>query len=169
MIRCDRVFFLAAAGMLLGSVAFAAQDGRPVEKRRVLRDQTTLVALELDSKTVFCTERGYGTVQLKVSVPDLDWLAHFDHRVVGETLPCITGGACTGLDRLVDPQERFAIAPMRVILSETLLVDREKQSCQRQLVENIESSIRGRKFTHHRSGDWENVNLDLCLKQLQLG
>jgi hypothetical protein len=62
--------------LLMGFVFIAGQaSARVVE--RVLKDETTMVALELNSENVFCTELGYGSVQLKINVPELDFLAHF--------------------------------------------------------------------------------------------
>src|SRR6187551_3279835 len=52
----------------------------PTVVERVLKDETSWVAIELNSQTVFCTAVGYSSAMLKVSIPDLDWIAHFDHR-----------------------------------------------------------------------------------------
>jgi hypothetical protein len=145
--------------------------GAPEESSRVLKDSTTWVALELNDKTVFCTDKGYGNVQLKVSVPDLDWLAHFDHRVVGERVPCITGGACSEFlqpDKLLDGGNSIVVVPMRVVLTEHLKIDRDAQSCERQIQEAVHSQIKGQMFSHYRSGAWQSANLDICENELGL-
>jgi hypothetical protein len=140
----------------------------PVESKRVLKDTTTYVPLELTAQTVFCTDRGYGNVQLKVSVPDLDWLAHFDHRVVGETLPCMTGGACTAAltpGSIIKPGERVTVVPVRVVLIEHTLIDRTARSCKQLLEEQIVSNVRGRKFTHSKSDpDYKVADFEKCDK-----
>lgn len=161
-------FLTILAAFAAATVAQAADSEEVV---RVLKDSTTFVGLELNNQSVFCTSRGYGTVQLKVSVPDLDWLAHFDHRVVGERLPCITGGVC-GDDLqpnlLVKAEEPVVSAPIRVILREALVADYDQQHCKRQLREEVQSLIRGIRFTHHKAGKWEDVEWLKCQQDLAL-
>jgi hypothetical protein len=123
------------------------------------------VALSLTEKTVFCTDRGYGNIQLKVSVPDLDWLAHFDHRVASEGLPCITGGRCTsnlGPGDILDPNDRIAVVIVRVGLWETLRIDREKRTCERSLEERVKANIRGHEFNHARGANLGVVDFEQC-------
>jgi hypothetical protein len=151
---------IAAVAALACTQAFADPDTRIT----VLKDTTTIIALELTNQTVFCTDRGYGNLQLKVSVPDLDWLAHFDHRVVGESAPCITGGSCFEVQPhdIIDPNQRLTIAPMRVVLTEEITVNRQAQTCERQLTENVTSTIRGKAFTHYRGGNIEPWDFEKC-------
>jgi hypothetical protein len=139
----------------------------PVVVHRVLKDQTTMIALDLNDTSVFCTQRGYGNVQLKISVPDLDWLAHFDHRVEGEGLPCITGGRCTGTltpAAIIDPADKISVVPMRVILTDELTIDDTAKTCTRQLREDVKSHIRGRNFFHQMWGANESVDYEKCKK-----
>lgn len=158
--------------MFIGFIALQTTTamGAPIELRRVLKDTTTAVALELNPKTVFCTDRGYGNVQLKVSVPDLDWLAHFNHRVAGEGLPCITGGRCAPGNEpgdILDPSERVALASMRVILTERIQIDTEEKTCAHRLEEQIEGRIRGREFQHARGNDWAPWDIEKCRKLIK--
>lgn len=158
---------LVLAALLTQVSAFA----EPMEQTRVLKDTTTWVAISLTPQTVFCTDRGYGTVQLKVSVPDLEHLAHFDHRVVGERLPCITGGLCkpgNNPSDLIQSNERLAVAPIRVVLKETTILNEEGTSCQRQLTEEITSQIRGHRFTHQRANELIPVDVEKCQQELGL-
>lgn len=153
------------AGLLLMLPMMAAAEPYTVDS--VLKDTTTVVALDLNPKTVFCTARGYGTVQLKVSVPDLDWLAHFDHRVVGEGLPCITGGACSEAlqpGNIIDLNDPVVLAPVRVVLSQTLTVDDNAKTCTQRLNEEVTSLIRGRTFKHYRSSDATPLDMAKCQK-----
>ena len=145
--------------------AFAVASSNSIE--RTLKDTTTLVAVDLNPKTVFCTSRGYGTQQIKVSVADLNWLAHFDHRVVGETLPCMTGGACTAELQpgvLIDPKEPVVLIPVRVVLTETLSIDEDRKTCSHRLNESVSSLIRGKPFTHWKTGDVEPLPYAKCEK-----
>jgi hypothetical protein len=154
--------------MTLGTLALCyggLAAAEPVTTTRVLKDTTTMVAVDLNEQTVFCTDRGYGNVQLKVSVPDLDVLAHFDHRVVGEGLPCITGGACDETRQprdIIDPAHPFEVIPVRVVLKENVTVDYEAHTCARVLTEEVSSLIRRHKFVHERGGDVEQVPFDKC-------
>lgn len=159
--------FLATIALTF-SIPAAAE---PVDVTRVLKDTTTLISLPLNEQTVFCTDRGYGNVQLKVSVPDLDWLAHFDHRVFGEGVPCITGGACTdgrGPSLILDAAQPLETVPIRVVLSEHLTVDADAQTCTRILNEKVTSLIRRHKFDHYRSGEPETVPYAQCAAVLDL-
>lgn len=138
-----------------------------IQASRVLKDTTTPVALELTDKTVFCTDRGYGNIQLKISVPDLDWLAHFDHRVVGEGVPCMTAGRCSDAlspNSILEPNERIAIAPIRAILTERLQLDRTRRTCMQFLEEQIESTVRGRRFQHSRAKSMGAMDFEKCEK-----
>ncbi|HVH46992.1 MAG TPA: hypothetical protein VM925_31830 [Labilithrix sp.] len=150
-----RTFSSSDAGTPGGTEAFS----------RVLRDVTTPVVLTLDDKTVFCTDRGYGWTVLKVSVPDLDWLGHFDHRVEGEGLPCITAGQCgAGVQpsSVLDAKNPRANVSVRVVLTEHVVLDRAQKTCWRSLTEHVTAEIRGQSFSHHRSGDIEPSDFDTC-------
>jgi len=132
-----------------------------------LKDSTTLVAIELNDKSVFCTTLGYGTNQLKVSVPDLDWIAHFDHRVVGEGLPCITAGECRGNlqpGKFIDANDPVVLAPVRVVLKQTLNIDDAQHVCTQTLSEDVTSLIRGQVFKHFRAGKPTPLDYAKCLK-----
>lgn len=147
-------------GLTTVSSAFAA----PIEMSRVLRDQTTTVALDLNEKSVFCTDRGYGNVQLKISVPDLVWLASLDHRVAGEKIPCITGGRCTNA---LDPKdilssERIAVTRLRVILTEHIRLDAAARTCVSTLEESVAGIIRGHKFNHLVYDNERRVDYEIC-------
>ena len=74
---------------LLLMLAAQAAAAAPVETSRVLKDETTLIALELTSDSVFCTDRGYGNVQLKVSVPELDHLRQIRELKASSEWPAI--------------------------------------------------------------------------------
>lgn len=153
------------AGLFLMLPMMAAAEPYTVET--VLKDTTTIVAVDINPKTVFCTDRGYSNIQLKVSLPDLDWLAHFDHRVVGERLPCITGGACSDAlqpGNIIDLNEPIVLAPVRVVLTQTLTVDDASNACTQTLSEEITSLIRGRTFKHFRAGEPTPIDMAKCHK-----
>lgn len=153
--------------ILLGFILQTSAFAEPYQVTRVLKDTTTMSAVDLNPQTVFCTDRGYGNIQLKVSVPDLDLLAHFDHRVVGENQPCITGGRCIdghGPGTILN-DEPIDTIPLRVILTETLTIDPELKTCTRYVTEEVKSLIRGVKFNHHRADeDAKPMDFEKCMK-----
>lgn len=134
---------------------------------RILKDSTSLIALDLNPKTVFCTPRGYGMNTVKISVPDLEWLAHLDHRVEGETFPCISGGLCADLsdDDVLRNGRGIDMVPMRVVLKEIITASPDL-SCTRELVEEIHSTVRGKEFTHHAAGAPQWLSWEVCEKLL---
>ncbi|MEZ4815930.1 MAG: hypothetical protein R3A80_12135 [Bdellovibrionota bacterium] len=148
----------------------AASNAASYTVERVLKDETTMVALALNETNVFCTPLGYGTVQLKINVPELDHLAHFDHRVENEGFPCITGGVCSNENSPTSilHGEKLVAVPIRVILSETLTLDYETKTCTRTLSEKVKSHIKNRDFGHFRSGEPVAQPYESCLKVVNL-
>ena len=158
-----KVFLIPAYvfGLVLASISAHAE---PVEMNRVLRDQTTTIAVELSEQSVRCNSEGYRQLELKVSVPDLDWLAEFDHRVFGEGVPCMTAGRCTEENRpeTVLAGEKIATTRLRSILSETILLDSAAETCENTLSEKVTATIKGKKFDHIRSGQPRKVAYAVC-------
>lgn len=137
----------------------------PGEFRRVLRDTTTPIALELTDETVFCSAFGYGASFLKVSVPDLDWLAHFDHRVIENGLPCAASGACdetNNPEALLAGNPRLSVVPVQVVLTEILTLDPAAGTCMRQLVEDVTIQLADRKLKHHAEGEVSAYPFEKC-------
>ncbi len=135
--------------------------------QRTLKDTTTMVALDLNEKTVFCTERGYGINTLKVSVPDLVHLAHFDHKVAGEAQPCIQAGACTENNipsNIIIPDEPYTIIPIRVRLIQNIQLNVDEKTCAIYLSEKITTFIRNRSFIHFMQGAPGPMDYEKCLK-----
>jgi len=133
--------------------------------QRVLSDKTSWVALALNDDTVFCSAIGYGVSFLKVSVPDLDWLAHFNHRANTLGLPCAAAGECTDLlnpESIVQSRPGVEAVEVRVILTEVLRIDMEGQRCSRWLKEAVEAKVRGVQLRHHVDGPAEQVPFEQC-------
>jgi hypothetical protein len=165
---------IVLVGLSLSAVASAQATPTPVVTHdRVLRDQTTTIALQLDAERVFCTAVGYSDIQLKISVPDLDWLGALDHRVEGETLPCMTGGLCAASDAALGEEgltpadfigdgPAVEIVPVRVVLIEHLVLDAGGGQCTRSLEEDVSATIQGHPFTHQAWGGGESVPVEVC-------
>lgn len=133
---------------------------------RVMKDQTSSAQLTLDETTVFCSALGYGLSFLKVSVPDLDELAHFDHRVSALGLPCAAAGACTdtfGPDSILQGRPGVEQVSIRVVLTEVLRFDAAAGSCTRQLQETVTTSVRGVPLRHHAEDEPVSVPVERCV------
>lgn len=138
---------------------------RSGDQQRVLSDKTSQVALALNDETVFCSAIGYGVSFLKVSVPDLDWLAHFNHRANTLGLPCAAAGECTDLlnpESILQSRPGVEAVEVRVILTEVLRIDVEGQRCSRWLKEDVEATVRGVQLRHHVEGTPEEVPFETC-------
>ena len=138
---------------------------RSGDQQRVLSDKTSQVALALNDETVFCSAIGYGVSFLKVSVPDLDWLAHFDHRANTLGLPCAAAGECTDVlnpESILQSRPGVEAVEVRVILTEVLRIDVEGQRCRRWLKEDVEATVRGVQLRHHVEGTPEEVPFETC-------
>lgn len=135
------------------------------ELRRVVKDATTPIDLELNEGTVFCSAIGYGVAFLKVSMPQLDALAHFDHRVEASGLPCAAVGACDellGPDTVLQGQPGVERVAVRVTLVEVLRFDRSRGRCTRQLQEDVFTVVRGVTLRHHAEDQPVAVGFGVC-------
>lgn len=133
---------------------------------RLVRDETTNIALQLDDTSVFCTSLGYGgDYFLKVSIPQLDTLAHFDHRVEGTNLPCAAVGACTpqmNTDNILQGNPGIEPVDLRVVLTERFTLDGDAKTCTRQLIEDVSAEVRGVALKHHVEGEVLGAPLSDC-------
>jgi hypothetical protein len=150
---------------LLSTVAHGTEPRTETKSTliRVVEDSTNIL---LDSQTARCSDVGYGQLELKVTVPELAALAIYDHAGPGESTPCITAGRCRGANlpsRLIDPNNPMEQIRLKVIVKEVLSIDHDNKSCYRAVHEDVESEIRGIKFTHHREGGHANKPYEKCL------
>jgi hypothetical protein len=138
----------------------------PAEVRTVLRDVTTPIDLSLTPSTVFCSAIGYGLSFLKVSIPQLDELAHFDHRVEEAGLPCAAVGACDdvlGPDSVLQGRPGVERVAVRVVLLEVLRLDHETKQCTRQLKEDVFATVRGVALSHDEEDKPAPLAWDACV------
>jgi len=137
---------------LLAVPAVAAADTTYVET--VVTDTTTAVDLKLDSSTVLCSSADYGSLFLKVLIPDLARLTLLDHQNIGAGAPCVAAGQCrTGNmpSDIIDPAhptERVDVDVQEVRADEA---DSTAQTCTTTLFERVHVTIRGIQFFHERS------------------
>lgn len=138
----------------------------PNEVQSVLSDVTTWIDLELNESTVFCSALGYGLSFLKVSIPQLDQLAHFDHRVEESGLPCAAVGECSsevGPHTILAGGAGVERVAVRVVLTEVLRLDPAARTCTRQLVEEVFATVRGVPLRHREQDKPAPMRFDVCM------
>ncbi len=162
-----KIKMAAIAGAVLFSYANAALAQNFEIRERILKDETNPTTVELNRQTVRCSDLGYSNFQLKVSVPDLKFLAALDHANAGEAQPCVTAGRCQPgnqpEDLLTDPNP-FVLTTVQVVLREVLAIDHSAKTCRRTLRENVTTQIRGKTFTHMKTADLGQYPYDICIQ-----
>lgn len=142
----------------------------PSEVTTVLKDETNTINLLLNENTVFCSVIGYGASFLKVSIPQLDVLAFFDHRVEEAGLPCAAVGACNldlGPDQILQGSPGTEQVQVRIVLTELLTLDHAKKTCTRQLLEDVSAVVRGVQLKHHEEDRPSPMAYEMCLVAAQ--
>ncbi|MEE3080480.1 MAG: hypothetical protein VX341_14165 [Bdellovibrionota bacterium] len=146
---------------------------------RVLKDETHQATVKLNDQTVRCSALGYGMSELKVTLDSLLHNTIFDHSNQDGLGPCITAGVsyCApawdfGDDSAPDPFPTDLIDPnrpteeinVRVVLKETfyLKITPTEKKCFRNLVEDVNTEIRGIKFTHNRTKYIGMLSVEEC-------
>lgn len=161
--------FLILSAITIFSTASLATPfpvGPLTHKERVIRDQTVPSQIQLDATTVRCSAIGYSQAELKISVPDLEFLAVFNHTNFGESAPCMTAGACQPgrMPANILTSEPTEDISLHVVLKETYDLDAAAKTCQHTLIEEISTVVRGVPFFHQRSADLGDFPFDLCQK-----
>lgn len=162
---------LFVLGLLLGlSHSALAEDVEIV--KNLLSHTDTEFEISLNKDTVRCLVGNYGASSLKISVPELKHITILRHTTDGEDLPCINAGPCKGVgapegrspsDILEEnkPTERVSISVDRY---EELVLDHKKKTCQRTILEEVFSKVRGLDFKHFDYGGLGNTSYEACLK-----
>ncbi|OUR95299.1 hypothetical protein A9Q84_15780 [Halobacteriovorax marinus] len=153
---------------------------------RIIKDRTHETTIKLDRSTVRCSALGYGSAELKITVPSLKWNAIFDHSNTDGRGPCVTAGrmSCSAFlqfpaitpgslpdlslpnnsipDVLIDaekPEERISV---RVFLTEEFNI--REEICTRTLKENVVTMVRGIEFKHQRVKSIGELPISECVK-----
>lgn len=162
--------------LFLSSLAIQAQ----AKENIVLSDEIKVVA-EINDKTVFCSEKGYGIAELKINIKDLDGKTILDHSNYRfgdpSRLPCMTAGYCKGSfgnegltveDILQGNPGQEKIVIKRQVIEDFYKAHDQTNNvyvCQREIIEKLETVIRGIKFHHQRTLSAESFPLDKCGKE----
>lgn len=161
-----KIMILAAMAAVLATPAAAASEtawadalaggvAKPAARSElegsVVRDQTTNVNVDLNSKTVKCSSADYSARMLKVLVPGLADLTILNHRNTAEGAPCVAAGRCgpdLGPDTILKAGDGVEQVPVRVVLQKVTALD--GAVCHVTLVETVTTTIRGLPFFHER-------------------
>ena len=133
------------------------------DKESIVRDQTTNVAVDLNSKTVKCSAADYSMPMLKVLVPGLADLTILNHRNTKEGAPCVAAGRCgedLGPESILKSGDGIEQVPVRVVLQKVATIDGE--ICHVSLVETVTTTIRGLSFFHERRQEVADRNAADC-------
>ncbi len=171
---------LLGALLTITSNIWAADDLLPnagVKERVILRDAKSFTT-EVSTSTVRCSEIGYGAQELKINLAALDGWTLFDHTNsnfgdIGE--PCMTAGRCKApwggdgfsIDDLIQNNPGAEAVTVARTVTELKIETRDENNqevCQRSLREDLQTSIRGIKFHHSRSGLDQNFPIEVCRK-----
>lgn len=143
-----------------------------------LKNESHQISIDLNSKTVRCSDLGYGNVQLKISVLPLEYISFFDHSNRGEAEPCMTAGMMSCLQdpfgngpsgdetSMLDRFRALGLVKTQLqrVLSEKITLNHTQRTCHRRLEETVETDVDGVLFTHFRSGDLGEYPYEVCLE-----
>ena len=153
----------AVAAAVLGTPLLASAETLEKEVSRT----TYGITVAVNASSVRCSALGYGSLELKVDVIDLDWAAAFNHRQLGEGKPCMTAGVCGGSltpAKLRAAGEGDIPTNLLVVHKEVATLDRARGTCTRELVEELSMELHGIEFQHHRSAPLAAVSATQCLR-----
>ncbi|MBY0515697.1 MAG: hypothetical protein K2P81_02230 [Bacteriovoracaceae bacterium] len=141
-------------------------NAHALELTREISKQTNQIVVRVAHDSVRCDARGYGSSELKIDVKDLDWAASFNHRTFGEGQPCMTSGRCSPTsnpDTLLSQGEGDETVDLEVTHTEKAFIDETHNTCTRILQEDLKMTLRGKIFTHTRSGNLGETTAKACM------
>lgn len=139
-----------------------AQAARPEQetKETIVHRTTTVVDVDLNEKTVVCSRADYAMPMLKVLIPQLDDITLLEHQNFGATAPCVTTGETCFLgsrsgkgaspDDILQGNPQVVKANVTVTEKRIEYRDNKEETCLVELVETVETEIRGKKLFHER-------------------
>lgn len=162
---------LVAALLTMTSYSWAG-----VLERVILQDAKTSTA-EVSVATVRCSAIGYGGEELKINLAGLDGWTLFDHSnsgfgdINGE--PCMTAGLCKtpwggdgfSVEDVIQNNPATEMVTVLRTVKEVKVETRDQHNrevCQRSLHEELQTTIRGIRFHHLRSGFDQNFPVEVC-------
>ena len=152
-----------------------AQAQAKAQYQETLQHSKTIeMTVALNEDSVLCSKADYGALFLKILIPDLAKHTLLNHRNLGAAAPCVAAGLCTddnNPSKIIDvnnPTEKIVVKidVYRAEYAEStggfMPGEPIKQICAVTLIERVETTIRGRKFTHERLNDLDRRYLSDC-------
>lgn len=163
------VMIMSVFGIVSAEGGLALAEDFEVRKE-VVHDVTRTVRVALNDKTVLCSRADYGAEFLKILIPDLAGLTLLDHRNEGAGAPCVGAGQCGGPGRggpvpgdILDPARPSARVGIRIRLIRENEIDHRAKTCAVNLIEEIDTGIRGVDFFHRRVKSLGTRHYEDCL------
>jgi hypothetical protein len=167
------IALVAFANSAMAQVEDPSAETIEIERSRSV---TTLEA-ELNAQTVRCLVGDYGASSLKISIPEMRSITVFPHTTRGEVQPCINAGFCkspiapvNGLDpsMIIDNNKPTENVELTVVLKEVLSLDHKLKTCHRELLETVNTTVRGLKFAHADGAFLGSLEYDICVQMKEL-
>jgi hypothetical protein len=165
--------------VVLGTLGLAALPAlavdSPLQTVEIMRSNAEIpLTVKLDPSTVRCLVGDYGASSLKISMENLKGYTVFRHTTRGEVQPCINAGACKtrfnpdgfSPEMILNPARPTEEIKVRIVLHEVLRLDHANKTCDRSLVENVVSQVRGLKFAHQDSAELGKLEYKACLAMI---
>jgi uncharacterized protein (TIGR03382 family) len=151
MLQLTRIS-LVCFGLLAASATSAVADVTHAET--IVHRTSTTTSVALNSETVLCSTADYSGQHLKVLIPKLASLTLLDHQNFGAGAPCVSAGAC-GPGRMpsdvIDPNNPSETVTLNITAVRRDETDVQAQTCETELIERVNVTIRGLEFKHERS------------------
>jgi len=133
--------------------AFLSVADAATANETVVHDTSSWIEIDLDPSTVLCSAADYGSLFLKVGIPELARITLLDHQNIGAGAPCVTAGICEPghmPSDIIDPARPSELVQINVKAVRFDDVDGSAQTCTTHLIERVHLTIRGFEFTHER-------------------
>jgi len=147
---------LLAVLLLVGTTAAQA-------KETVISKKTVKLAVDLSTTGIRSSNLGYGdTYFVKILVPGLAAETLLNHRNEGESAPCLATYETFKVEDVVQGQPTTEIHDFEIVQKKVVYPSESENACYVYLVENVETTVRGFKFTHERQTELPKRTLADC-------
>jgi hypothetical protein len=167
--RSSLIALLISSGTSFGQVAqnqTNSQSSENIEtKERLVSALQHEVDIELNDKTVLCTNADYSARMLKINIPQLRNFTSLDHTNSGTGQPCAQGGVCTDSNSpdsviKLGPTVTASLQVQRKLFAQ---IDHEKKTCVMEMTEIVDVDIKGKNFHHEAWGSIGSVSYASCV------
>lgn len=143
---------------------------------RVVVKESKTFNVPINSKTVRCDDRGYGILELRLYIKELNGWTKYNHadesriNINLERLPRLIAGTCTGdlgpgyeIDDVIKGNPRTEkIVVTRELVESRYVADSDSTMCLRTFNETITTKIFGIEFKHVYSDYQDRLHISEC-------